>query len=99
MEFIQGGRVDAWFLGASLPLGPGRALAQWSIAGPNWTWRSTGEHAKNVQTYSLGYVYELSPRTSRYAFAAGGRHFSINDVFTADNRTVSRVAAGLTHHF
>lgn len=99
MEFVQGGRVDAWFLGASLPLGPGRALAQWSIASPDWTWRSTGERAKKVQTYSLGYVYDLSPRTSVYAFAAGGRNFSLDDTFTAGNPTVSRIAAGLTHHF
>ncbi|NYT60823.1 porin [Alcaligenaceae bacterium] len=99
MEFVQGGRVDAWFLGASLPLGPGRALAQWSIASPDWTWCSTGERAKKVQTYSLGYVYELSPRTSVYTFAAGGRNFSMGDTFAADNPTVNRIAAGLTHHF
>lgn len=99
LEFVKGGKVDAWFVGASLPLGQGELLAQWSIANPNWIWQRTGERAKKVQVYSLGYVYELSPRTSLYAFAAGGRNFSIEDTFSSENPSAKRVAAGITHHF
>ena len=98
-EFVQGGRVQAWFVGAALPVGPGELLAQWSVAKPNWTWQDSARRAKTVQTYSLGYVYELSPRTSVYAFAAGGRNFSLEDTFTANNTRSKRVATGITHHF
>lgn len=98
-EFVQGGQVKAWFIGASLPLGSGELLAQWSVAKPNWIWQESARRAKTVQTYSLGYVYELSPRTSLYAFAAGGRHFSIENTFTAENTHSKRVAAGITHYF
>lgn len=98
-EFVKGGKVNAWFVGASLPLGQGEFLAQWSIAKPNWIWQRTGERAKKVQVYSLGYVYELSPRTSLYAFVAGGRNFSIDDTFSSENPKTRRVATGITHHF
>lgn len=99
LEFVQGGRVKAWFVGASLPVGPGEFMAQWSVAKPNWTWQDSAQRAKTVQIYSLGYVYELSPRTSVYAFAAGGRNFSLEDTFTEGNTHSKRVAAGITHHF
>lgn len=98
-EFIQGGRVNTFFVGAAAPVGNGELIAQWSLAKPNWRWEDTGTKARKVHVYSLGYVYDVSPRTQLYAFGAYGKNYDMENVFHADNSNSRRVALGITHSF
>lgn len=99
-EFAQGGHVNSWFLGAALPVGSnGHLLAQWSMANPSWTWEDNGQRAKKVHVYTLGYVHDLSPRTSLYAFAGRMQNATPDDLFSSQNQNTSRLGAGLTHRF
>ncbi len=98
-EFIDGGKLDAWYVGAGMPLGAGELQVQWSLGRPDWRWQDSGARARRIQVMSLGYVHPLSARTSLYAFAAHGRHYAMETAVGADEPRVSRVALGLTHHF
>lgn len=68
-EFVHGGHVQSWFLGASAPVGgSGHLLVQWSMAKPGWSWQDSVQRAKTVHVYTLGYVHDMSPRTGLYVF-------------------------------
>jgi predicted porin len=97
-RFARGGTVDAWLLGASIPMGRGDLLLQWSLARPDWSW-TDGSDARNAQVASLGYVYNLSPRTSLYAFGACMTHYTIDEQFDPGNSRTTRVGMGVTHNF
>ncbi|OZI26646.1 porin [Bordetella genomosp. 9] len=96
--FVQGGRVDAWFLGATVPMGPGSLVAQWSPAKPSWSW-DDGRHARTAQLATLGYIYPLSKRTSLYSFVGYARNYTLDNQFDPDNSHTTRVAVGITHQF
>ena len=98
-EFINGGRLDTWYLGAAVELAGGEVQMQWALGKPSWTWEDTSSKARKMQVMSLGYVYPLSPRTSVYAFAAHGKHYDPENVVTVAEPHSNRVAVGLTHHF
>ncbi|WP_165841086.1 porin [Comamonas sp. JNW] len=99
IEFIDGGRLDALYLGVSIPLNHGELQAQWSQARPNWDWQDSGARAKTSQVMSLGYIHPLSLRTSVYAFVAHGRAYALDAAVDASQTTVSRVAFGLNTRF
>jgi predicted porin len=96
--FAQGGKADAWLLGASIPAGSGEILLQWSLARPNWTW-SNGSKARAAQLATLGYVHPLSPRTSLSVFGAYLSRYTIEEQFDPGNGHGTRVGVGMTHHF
>jgi predicted porin len=96
--FVNGGHVDAWYLGATVPLGPGSLVAQWSPAKPSWSWED-GKHARTAQVATLGYIYPLSSRTSLYAFAGYARNYTLDDQFDPGNSHTTRTAVGITHRF
>jgi predicted porin len=96
--FVRGGRVDAWLLGASVPIGKGTAILQWSLATPNWRW-DNGEKADTAQVITAGYVYTLSPRTSLYAFGGFMYHYNLDNQFQPSNSNNSRIGMGITHRF
>jgi predicted porin len=96
--FVNGGRVDAWFIGATVPMGPGSLVAQWSPAKPSWTWQD-GERARTAQLATLGYIYPLSPRTSLYTFVGYARNYTLDNQFDPDNSHTTRAAVGITHQF
>lgn len=98
-ELVDGGHIDAWYVGASIPWGHGSLMAQASLAQPNWTWRQTGKRARQSQVYTVGYAYPLSKRTSLYAYAGRMHNQDLEDGVAADNPQVARVGAGLTHYF
>ncbi|WP_312529711.1 porin [Comamonas sp.] len=98
-EFIDGGRLDAVYLAASIPMGHGEFQMQWSQARPNWDWQNSGARARTSQVMSLGYIYPLSLRTSLYAFAAHGRAYAMDGVLDASQPSVSQVAFGLNTRF
>jgi len=99
VEFINGGRLDALYLAASIPMGHGELQMQWSQARPHWDWQDSGVRAKTSQVMSLGYIYPLSLRTSLYAFAAHGRAYAMDVALDASQPSVSRVAFGLNTRF
>jgi predicted porin len=76
----------------------GAILAQWSLAKPNWDWQD-GEKAKTGQVATLGYVYNLSPRTTLYAMAGLAKHYSIDDQFVQGQGTTTRFMGGMSHAF
>jgi predicted porin len=96
--FVNGGHVDAWYLGATVPMGPGSLVAQWSPAKPSWSWED-GSHARTAQVATLGYIYPLSARTSLYTFAGYARNYTLDDQFDPEHSHTTRVAAGITHRF
>jgi predicted porin len=99
IEFIDGGRLDALYLGASIPVGHGELQLQWSQARPNWDWQDSGARAQTSQVMSMGYLHPLSLRTSLYAFVAHGRAYALDTPLDASQPKVSRVAFGLNTRF
>lgn len=96
--FVQGGTVDAWLIGISVPVGPGTVLAQWSLAKPDWHW-ANGMTARNAQVATLGYTYDLSPRTTLYAFAGYASNYTLDNQFDPANSHTTRVGTGISHRF
>ncbi|MFD4839667.1 porin [Achromobacter sp. NPDC058515] len=96
--FAQGGAINAWLVGASVPVGPGTVLAQWSLARPDWRW-SDGMTARNAQVATLGYTYALSSRTTLYAFAGYASNYTLDKQFDPANSHTTRIATGVSHHF
>jgi len=96
--FLLGGSVEAWLVGASVPCGPGHVLLQWSLANPNWKW-DNGERARQAQVATLGYVYDLSSRTSLYGFVGYMENYTIDNQFDPDHTNTSRVGLGVTQRF
>lgn len=96
--FVQGGTVDAWLVGASVPVGPGAVLVQWSLARPDWHWEN-GAKARNAQVVTLGYTYDLSPRTTLYTFAGYASNYTLDNQFDPANSHTTRIGTGISHHF
>ncbi|TRM53825.1 porin [Achromobacter sp. LC458] len=96
--FVQGGTINAWLVGASVPFGPGTVLVQWSLARPDWQW-DNGMTARKAQVATLGYTYALSPRTTLYGFAGYASNYTLDDQFDPAHSHTTRVGAGVSHHF
>jgi len=96
--FVQGGTVDAWLVGVSVPAGPGAVLVQWSLAKPDWNW-ANGMTARNAQVATLGYTYDLSPRTTLYAFAGYASNYTLDNQFDPGNAHTTRIGTGVSHRF
>lgn len=98
-EFIDGGRSDAVYLAASIPLGRGELQMQWSQARPHWDWQDSGARATTSQVMSLGYIHPLSLSTSLYAFFAHGRAYALEAAVGSMEPTVRRLAWGVNTRF
>jgi len=96
--FVQGGTVDAWLVGVSVPAGPGAVLVQWSLAKPDWHW-ANGMTARKAQVATLGYTYDLSPRTTLYAFAGYASNYTLDNQFDPGNAHTTRIGTGVSHRF
>lgn len=96
--FVQGGTINAWLLGASVPVGPGAVVLQWSLADPNWQW-SNGESAKKAQVVTAGYTYNMSPRTTLYGFVGYMSNYTTDEQFDPANSHTTRVGMGVSHRF
>ncbi len=96
--FVRGGRVNAWLLGASVPVGHGAVVAQWSLAQPDWKWED-GSTARNAQVLTLGYTYDLSPRTTLYAFAGYASNYTLDNQFDPGHSHTTRFGTGIAHRF
>ncbi|MCP8713258.1 porin, partial [Streptomyces sp. AC04842] len=96
--FARGGTVDAWLLGASVPVGHGAVVVQWSLARPDWKWED-GSSARNAQLVTLGYTYDLSPRTTLYAFAGYTSNYTLDNQFDPGHSHTSRFGTGISHRF
>jgi predicted porin len=96
--FVQGGHADAWFVGVTVPVGKGRVVAQWSPAQPSWTW-SDGQRARRAQLATLGYIYDLSPRTSLYTYAGYAANYTLDNQFDPANSHTTRLGMGISHQF
>lgn len=96
--FARGGTVDAWLLGASMPVGHGTVVVQWSLARPDWKWED-GSTARNAQLVTLGYTYDLSPRTTLYAFAGYASNYTLDNQFDPGHSHTSRFGTGISHRF
>ena len=96
--FVQGGTINAWLVGASVPIGPGTLLLQWSLARPDWQW-DNGMTARKAQVATVGYTYALSPRTTLYSFAGYASNYTLDNQFDPANSHTTRVGAGVSHRF
>lgn len=76
---------NAYTIGASAPLGPGKLYAAWQKATKS-----------KVDGWAIGYTYDLSKRTNLYAFFADNdvRNFDANR-----DMTYRQFALGLQHRF
>jgi predicted porin len=97
--FVNGGHVDAWYAGVTVPVGAStRLIAQYSYAQPSWSW-DDGRRARNAQVATLGVMHDLSKRTSVFAFVGYAGNYNLDGDFVRDNSHTSRVAAGIQHRF
>ncbi len=97
-EFVNGGRLDAYVAGISVPVGNGEWQLQWSYVKPDWHWQD-GEKARSGQLATLGYVYSLSPRSKLYAMAGVASRYSLSDQLRQGQGTTTRYMAGILHSF
>ncbi len=96
--FVDGGHVDAWFLGLTVPVGQDSIVLQWSPARPSWTW-DNGQRARTAQLTTLGYIHPLSPRTSLYGFIGYASRYTVDNQFDPEGSHTTRVAVGMQHQF
>jgi predicted porin len=98
-QFAYGGRLDAYLLGLSVPVGArGKFLAQWSLVKPDWSWQN-GEKAASGRLATLGYVYSLSSRASLYLWGGVADHYSLENQLVQGQGTTTRFMVGLSHAF
>ncbi|ALM87067.1 porin [Bordetella sp. N] len=96
--FVDGGHVNAWFLGVTVPVGKDSIVLQWSPMQPSWRW-DDGQRARRAQLATVGYIHELSPRTSLYGFVGYASHYTLDNQFDPDGSHTTRVVVGMQHHF
>jgi len=97
-EGQRGLKVNSYLVGVSAPIGNGTLMASWTMADP----RSNPDLAPGAlaqefdkqQTYSLGYSYGLSKRTSVYAIGSYAKHIH----FLPDAKS-TLVGVGVNHKF
>lgn len=101
----EGFKANSFGLGVSAPIGNGKVMASWHMADP----RSASDNFKTAydvnnlnqdydlkkqQTYSLGYSYNMSKRTSLYVVGS----YAKNVTFRPDAKA-TLLTAGMTHRF
>ncbi|WP_144630996.1 porin [Bordetella genomosp. 13] len=97
--FLRGGAVDTWLLGAELGVGrSGALLLQWSLATPDWRW-ADGGRAGATHLYTLGYRFDLSPRTSLYAYAGRLSGGTLDEPIAQDAGRTARLGLGIAQRF
>ncbi|MGE4370529.1 MAG: porin [Burkholderiaceae bacterium] len=96
MTAVEGLKFNSYSLGLSAPVGNGTIMAGWMMADPrsnpdNW---AVGNELDKQQTYSLGYTYNFSKRTSMYAIGSYAKHVN----FLPDAKS-TLIGVGLVHKF
>lgn len=82
-------------LSASVPLGHGKLLANWMMSDSNLDVATAGGHGiATQQALSLGYVHDLSERTSLYAVGT-----YMKNVAYIDQSSASEWTLGMMHRF
>lgn len=98
-EFADGGHLDAYLIGAAVPVTPSdTVLAQWSLVRPSWAWRD-GRKARPGQVASVGLVHELSKRTKLYAMAGIATRYALDEQLVQGQGTTTRLMSGINHAF
>ncbi len=97
--FVDGGHLDTWFAGAQIPLGAGRIVLQASLARPSWRAGSGAGRAPLAQVETVGYILDLSPRTSVYTYVGQLRHTDLDNGYDQEAGRTMRVAAGISQQF
>ncbi|QAA92751.1 porin [Pollutimonas thiosulfatoxidans] len=92
----KGLKFNSYSAGVSAPLGNGTLMAGWMMADPRSNPDSfgAGEDMDKQQTYSLGYTYGISKRTSLYAIGSYAKHVQ----FLPDAKS-TLVGVGVVHKF
>lgn len=88
----DGSKVNSYMIGATVPLGASTVFGSWQRADPSNDKLTGGDSTMNV--YSIGYNYDLSKRTTLYAYASLADNFAFQDD-TSDRA----VAVGVRHKF
>ncbi|NYT62288.1 porin [Alcaligenaceae bacterium] len=92
----RGLKVNSYLVGATAPIGNGKLMASWHMADP----RSAPDAAPGnfeydkQQGYSLGYIHNLSKRTTVYAIGSYVKH-----VHFLPDAKATLFAVGLRHAF
>lgn len=99
MRAVEGLKFNSYSLGISAPLGNGTLMAGWMMADPSGepdAWNVPGDvrEMDKQQTYSLGYTYDMSKRTSLYAIGSYAKHINF-----LPNAKSTMVGVGLVHKF
>ena len=89
---VDDSKVKSYLVGLSAPIGPGSLFGSWQRADPDSD-ALTGDDA-TMNTYSLGYTYDLSKRTNLYAYGS----YSKNYAFLDDVKS-QLVGIGVRHRF
>ncbi|HUH60191.1 MAG TPA: porin [Candidimonas sp.] len=92
----RGLKVNSYMAGVSAPIGNGTLMASWTMADPRTAPDAAvvGSEWDKQQTYSLGYSYGLSKRTSVYAIGSYAKHIH----FLPDAKS-TLVGVGVNHRF
>jgi len=61
------GKVDGFYLGATIPMGPGSLRVKYASAKFSGNASALTRSGGKADKYSIGYVYDFSKRTSLYA--------------------------------
>jgi GBP family porin len=90
---VDNSKVKSYLVGLTAPIGGSSSVfGSWQRADPNNS-NLTGDD-QTMNTYSVGYTYDLSKRTNLYAYASYSKNFAFLDDVTS---TVGVV--GIRHRF
>jgi len=92
LVFINGARSQSWMVGASAPLGSGSLFAGVQQQLPGGSIDTA--NSANELVASVGYSYNLSNRTSLYAF-----YSYVNNIAMVKDAVSNQVGLGVTHSF
>ena len=94
---IDGLKINSYSVAVSAPLGGGTVMASWMMADPKNqpdVWAGAAKTMDKQNTYSLGYTYGFSKRTSMYAFGS----YADNVYFLPEAKSTI-LGVGLVHKF
>jgi predicted porin len=92
LALADGFKANSYMLGLTVPLGASKVFTSWQHADPKNAKLTGGDDNMNV--YAVGYTYDLSKRTSLYAYASYADNFAFQDSVKD-----TAVAMGIRHQF
>ncbi len=96
-QFLNRGKLDAFYIATSAPLQNGEIQLQYSQAKATYQDISSPKHHAKVM--SLGYIYPYSTELTFYSYFAHTRNYAPEELWMDERSTLSRFGIGVKYEF